>query len=77
MQQNLAIADKDAEAQAKALHKLKSAAAAIGMDATKLEIERVEKLLKSDNPFSVGDERLTVIAAAFDHTLEALTKTLH
>lgn len=73
----MAIADNDAEAQAKALHKLKSAAAAIGMDATKLEIETVEKLLKNGNSPSVGDERLAAIATAFDHTLEALTRKLH
>ncbi len=73
----MAIADKDADGLAKSLHKLKSAAAAIGMDTIKIEIESVEKLLKTDNPSTIGDERLTAIAVAFDHTMEALIRTLH
>lgn len=72
----MAIADKDADGLAKALHKLKSAAAAIGMDATKTEIEMVEMQLKSANPSSVGDEKLNYIAVTFDDTLEALIRTL-
>ena len=72
----MAITDKDGMGLAKALHKLKSAAAAIGMDATKTEIEMVEMQLKSDNPSPVGDEKLNYIAVTFDDTLEALTKTL-
>lgn len=73
----MAIADKNALELAKALHKLKSAAAAMGMNATKTEIEMVEMQLKSDNPSPVGDEKLHSIAVAFDHTLEALTRTLN
>ena len=72
----MAIADKDADGLAKSLHKLKSAAAAIGMDATRTEIEMVEMQLKSANPSSVGDEKLHSIAVAFDNTLEALIRTL-
>jgi len=72
----LAIENQDLEESARALHQLKSAAAAIGMTQLKTAIEAAETMVKKDEKWSIDKNQLETLAASFDRCMELLSKEL-
>lgn len=69
-----AFPERKPEVLAEALHKLKSAAAAIGMEATKKNIEEMEQRIRSGQTTHIPEEALIAIADQFDACISQLQK---
>ncbi|MFZ9717731.1 MAG: Hpt domain-containing protein [Chitinophagaceae bacterium] len=67
-----AFPERKPEVLAEALHKLKSAAAAIGMEATKKNIEEMEQRIRSGQTTHIPEEALFAIADQFDTCISQL-----
>lgn len=66
------LPERNPEALAEALHKLKSAAAAIGMEAAKKNIEEMEQHIRSGQTALISEEALMALADEFNECMNQL-----